>query len=238
MRSIENVSGFSRLKTFVVDNASSDGSADYVRERYPWAQVLKNQENIGFGRAHNQIIRNVHSRYHIVVNPDVCLMKNTVEDAAAYMDAHADAVVLTPFVLNPDGTQQFLPKRNPTFLYLIGSLLEKRFAFGRKLRDEYVRKNEEITEPTDVEFCTGAFLFARTSALHQVGGFDERYYLHFEDADLTRELRKVGRAVYHPGIRIVHKWNRENRKSLRSFGMALRSMFLYWQKWHGKSGNP
>ena len=74
-------------------------------------------------------------------------------------------------------------------------------------------------------------MFTRTDALKKVGGFDERYFLHFEDADLTRELRKVGRTVYNPEIKVIHKWHRENKKINKSFWIALKSMFIYMKKW-------
>ncbi len=91
-------------------------------------------------------------------------------------------------------------------------------------------RNEVIRKPTDVEFCTGAFMFTRTEALHEVRGFDERFFLHFEDADLTRELRKIGRAVYNPEILVTHKWHRDNKG--KSFWVALKSMCLYMRKWN------
>ena len=157
--------------------------------------------------------------------------EDTIEKAIKYIDSNKDIVVVTPYVMNIDGTQQFLPKRNPSLKYMIGGMFEKKFSFCKKLRDEYTLKNVMVKEPIDVEFCTGAFMITRTEALHKVGGFDEIYFLHFEDADLTRELRKVGRAVYNPEIKVVHKWHRENKKINKSFWVALKSMFIYMKKW-------
>ena len=90
---------------------------------------------------------------------------------------------------------------------------------------------KNITNVIDVDFCTGAFMFTRTEALKKLGGFDERYFLHFEDADLTRELKNFGRTVYNPEIRIIHKWQRDNKKLNKSFFVALNSMFKYMTKW-------
>lgn len=229
MTSIETCSSFDAMTVFVVDNASHDDTVSLIKNKYPWARVIKNSENLGFGRAHNLVIRNVNSKYHIIVNPDISLPAHTIERAVAFMDNNPDVAILTPYVANVDGTQQFLPKRNPTFKYLIGGVLENQFEFCRKLRDEYTMKNKVIREPIDVEFCTGAFMFTRTKALRGVRGFDERYFLHFEDADLTRELKKIGRAVYNPEILVTHKWHRENKG--KSFWVALKSMFVYMKKW-------
>ena len=231
MKSLEANSFFDHMTVYVIDNASSDGTADYIINNYPCARVIANKENLGFGRAHNLAIKNVHSKYHLIVNPDISVPENTIKDAIDYLKAHKDVAVLTPFVMNTDGTQQFLPKKNPSMKYMIGGMFENKFAFCKKLRDEYTMKNVAVTEPIDVEFCTGAFMITRTEALHAVGGFDETYFLHFEDADLTRELRKVGRAVYNPDIKVIHKWHRENKKINKSFWIALKSMFIYMKKW-------
>ena len=75
-------------------------------------------------------------------------------------------------------------------------------------------------------------MFIRTEAIQNIQGFDERYFLHFEDADLTRMLRQRGRAVFNPNITITHKWHRDNRKFGKSFFVAVKSMFLYLHKWH------
>lgn len=231
MKSLEANSFFGHMTVYLIDNASSDGTADYIIENYPWVRVIVNKENLGFGRAHNIAIKNVHSKYHLIVNPDISIPENTIREAINYLEAHKDIAVVTPFVMNTDGTQQFLPKKNPSMKYMIGGMFENKFAFCKKLRDEYTMKNVAVTEPIDVEFCTGAFMITRTDALHAVGGFDETYFLHFEDADLTRELRKVGRTVYNPDIKVIHKWHRENKKINKSFWVALKSMFIYMKKW-------
>lgn len=231
MKSLETSSYFNKITVYVVDNASCDGTATYIKNRYFWARVIESKENLGFGKGHNLVINNVHSKYHIIVNPDIAVFENTIEQAINYISECDDIVVVTPFVMNVDGTQQFLPKKNPSMKYMIGGMFENRFAFCKKMRDEYTLKNENITEPIDVEFCTGAFMITKTSALHSVKGFDERYFLHFEDADLTRELCKIGRAVYNPEIKVVHKWHRENKKIDKSFWVALKSMFIYMKKW-------
>lgn len=222
---------FDKMAIYVVDNASKDNTIEFIKEKYPWCIVIQNHGNIGFGKAHNLVIKNVRSKYHIIVNPDIFIPEDSILNAASFMNMNPDVVLMTPYMLNSDGTQQFLPKRNPSFKYLFGGMFEKHMKFCKKLREEYTRKNENIADPVDVEFCTGAFMFARTEALHRIGGFDERYFLHFEDADLTRELRKVGRTVYNPDIKIIHKWHRENRKINKSFWIALKSMFIYMRKW-------
>lgn len=231
MSSIEKSTYFNEITVYVVDNSSVDNTVEIVRRNYPWAKIIKSKKNLGFGRAHNLVIKNVYSKYHIIVNPDISIFEDTIKNVVEYLDENPNVVLMSPFVMNTDGTQQYLPKKDPSLKYMIGGLLENYFCFCKKLRDEYTMKNEIIEAPVDVEHCTGCFMCTRTEALHKVGGFDERYFLYFEDSDLTRKLRKVGRTVYNPEIKVIHKWHRENKKFNKSFWIALRSMILYLKKW-------
>ena len=232
--SLYNCLFFERICVYVVDNNSKDETVSLIKSKYPWVNIMENKKNIGFGKGHNCVIRNVKSKYHIIVNPDISIQKDSISKAIEYLDNNPDIVVLTPYVMNEDGSQQFLPKKNPSFKYMLGGMFDKKNKYCRKLRDEYTLKNVIVNEPIDVDFCTGAFMVTRTNALQLVNGFDERYFLHFEDADLTRELKKVGRAVYNPNIKVTHKWHRDNKKLNKSFMIALKSMFIYFLKWSGK----
>lgn len=231
MTSLQNCSFFNKMTIYVVDNASHDNTVLVLKEMYPFVRIIRSNENLGFGRGHNLVITNINSKYHIIINPDIDIPSDSIAKVKKFMDENPDVVAMTPIILNEDGTQQFLPKKNPSMKYLFGGMFENQFRFCKKLREEYTLQNETIKSPIDIEFCTGAFMVTRTEALHQVGGFDERYFLHFEDADLTRELRKIGRTVFNPEIMVIHKWHRENRKFSKSFWIALKSMFSYMWKW-------
>ena len=230
LNSISACDYFANMEVYVIDNASCDGTVKFIKNKYPWVKIVENSCNVGFGKAHNQIINNVNSKYHIIINPDIEFDNETISRAVSYMDKNTDVAIMTPLMLNFDGTQQYLPKRNPSLRYLLGGFLEKS-KWGKRIRDEYTLKNINTNDVIDIEFCTGAFMFARTEMLKSVRGFDERYFLHFEDADLTRELCKLGRAIYNPNIRVMHRWHRENRKINKSFWVALKSMIIYFHKW-------
>ncbi len=232
MNSIENSAAFNEMSVYVVDNNSIDNTVDHIKKNYPWANVIISNKNLGFGKGHNKVIKHVKSQYHIIVNPDISFDINTISNAVEYMDSNETVALLSPAVYNADGTWQYLPKRNPRFKYLFGGMFERKFKFCKRLRDEYTMKNKKFDSPTDIEFCTGAFMVTRTNALKKVGGFDKRYFLHFEDADLSREMRKVGRTVLNPNIRVTHKWHRDNRKLNKSFWVAFESMILYMLKWN------
>lgn len=231
LNSLKESDSFNDVTVYVVDNASSDDTVKIIINNYPWVKLIKSEINLGFGKAHNLVINIINSKYHIIVNPDICIEKDTLSKSKQFLLENEDIVVVTPYINNIDGTQQFLPKKNPSMKYMIGGLFDKKIKICEEIRNEYTLKNKIINEPIDIEFCSGCFMITRTDALKKIGGFDNRYFLHFEDADLTRELRKIGRAVYNPFIKVTHKWQRDNKKINRSFWMALKSMVIYMKKW-------
>lgn len=221
----------SEIDIYVVDNASSDKTVDIVKQNYPEVSVIELPKNIGFGAGHNIVINMVESDYHIIVNPDIFVHEGSIADLSTYMDNNPNIAIASPKIMNTDGTEQYLPKRYPKMKYFLGGRFEKYGKLFKKWRAEYTRCNENISQPTEIDFCTGCFMFCRTSSLKSVGGFDERYFLHFEDADLTREMKKVGKTMFVPYIIVTHEWKRENGKAGKVFRIALKSMYKYLRKW-------
>lgn len=219
------------LKIYIVDNASSDNTVDIIEKEFPEINLIKSKQNIGFGAGHNLVLKRINSDYHIFINPDIFVGKGEIEKMVLYMDAHPDTVILTPRILNRDGTEQFLPKRYPKIKYILGGQFEDKSKLCYKWRSEYTLRDKDITEPTKIDYCTGCFMFCKTSALKECGGFDERFFLHFEDADLTRMMQKKGKAMFVPDIHVTHGWRRENKTSSKVRRIAIQSMLKYMWKW-------
>ena len=91
--------------------------------------------------------------------------------------------------------------------------------------------DEDLSQPTDVGFCSGCFFVMRSEVYQKMGGFDPRYFVYVEDADITRQALQYGRAVYLPLVSVYHAWHRDANKKLKNFLMQLGSMFKYWRKW-------
>jgi len=216
---------------YVVDNSSRDGTAALVKSVDPEAEVLHIHWNVGFGAGHNTVLPRLKSKYHAVINPDVALREDAISKMARYMDEHPGVVMLSPRIVFPEtGQDQILGKRNPTPRYLAASRL-RRGSLAKKILDEYAMRDRDLDEPFEIENATGCFMLIRTEALLKIGGFDERYFLYFEDCDITRELAKHGRVLYYPGAVVEHEWNRESKKNLRLALVQMRSMAQYFWKW-------
>ena len=147
------------------------------------------------------------------------------------MNKYSDIAAMSPKVMNFDNTEQYLPKKCPTIRYMLGGRLEHISPIFSAWRDKYTMKDQNITTVKDVDFCTGCFLVTRTNYIKKIGGFDERFFLYFEDADLTRRLKEFGRTVYNPHIQVLHEWKRESSKSYKMFIISLKSMIKYFNKW-------
>jgi len=215
---------------YVIDNGSADRTVELVKERAGSSLTLiESPVNRGFGGGHNMVLDRLDSEYHACINPDIVLNDDVISAMAEYMDAHGDIGLLAPKVLNMDGTVQALPKRNPKLIYLLARRIDLRFL--RKYREEYEMRDFGDNQPYDIEFCSGCFMFLRTALYKELGGFDERYFLYFEDADLTRQVAQRARVEYNPAFQVRHAWVRAGRRHFRYCVIQIISMFKYMIKW-------
>jgi len=215
---------------YVVDNGSADGTVEIVKQRVsPSVTLIESPANRGFSGGHNMVLGRIDSEYHVCINPDVVLKDDVISAMARYMDEHGDIGLLAPKVLNMDGSTQALPKRSPRLIYLISRRIS--LGFLKKYREEYEMCERDENTPFDIEFCSGCFMFLRTALFKELGGFDERFFLYFEDADLTRRVAQRARVEYNPAFQVYHAWARAGRRSLKYFILQIISMFKYMIKW-------
>ncbi len=218
---------------YVVDNGSTDGTLELLETEYGTEtrlKIIKTGENIGFGKGHNRVLDIIDSDYHAVINPDIVIAEDVLEKMANYMEEHSDINLLSPKICFPDGRNQMLGKRNPKLKYLFASRLRNEEKPGKLLR-EYTMLDDDWSKPFDIQNATGCFMFFRTSAFKELGGFDERYFMYFEDCDITREIRKTSRAVFFPDAVVYHVWGRDSKRNFKLMRIHIKSMLSYFWKW-------
>ncbi len=216
------------LKVFIFDNASKIID---IRLNSEADAFIRSEENLGFGAAHNKILQYEMGKYHAIVNPDITVDSDVLSALADVLDKNPDICMVTPKVMNTDGTEQKLPKRIPTMKYVFLGRLARLGGYFKKVRDEYVRADENFCEITDIDFCSGCFFMIRSEVFREIGGFDERFFMYLEDADLTIRARRFGRVVYCPNISVEHLWERGSAKNLKLFVIHLISFFKFLRKW-------
>jgi len=199
------------VELLVVDNGSTDGSAEQVQARaVPGAHrlvVTKAGANLGFARASNLGLRSAAGDYVLLLNPDCLIAPDTVARMRAVLDAHPGAGMAGPLILNPDGSEQAGCRRAvPTpWRSLVRTLGLGRLFPGRRF-DDFVLADQPLPAgPAPVEAISGAFMFVRRQALEDVGALDEGYFLHCEDLDWCMRFRQAGHQVlFVPGVTVVH----------------------------------
>lgn len=221
------------LRVDVIDNASEQCVADLCKEYGDRVHYMAN-DNVGFGRGHNIAMRRTlecaDAEYHLVINADVYFDQGTLEGALEYMDRNSDVGQLSPHTLFPNG--EFQPVCHPVPSPL--ELMLHRFtplSWCRKRRDRYELRTCDMSREWNVPVHHGCFMLLRTSALREVGLFDERYFMYGEDFDLTRRMHSRYRTMYYPQVSIYHRFKAESRINMRLFRIHCVSMLKYFAKW-------
>lgn len=192
----------------VVDNASTDGSATWIRKHYPSVTLLSNHVNSGFSSGVNQGLGVAHGRFLLVLNPDIVLQPRSLQPLVAYLDAHPEAGAITPELRAADGSVQReylrkLPSLGQVLLFYtsLERWARKRPALVARFRDD-LGGCEQIRQ---VEQIPGAFVLTSRHIIETVGGFDERFKLFFEDVDWSYRVRRAGYAlILHRGVNALH----------------------------------
>lgn len=189
---------------WVVDNASSDGSAQAAREHAPWAHVLEPGANLGFGAAVNLVCRQTAGEWLACANADTALEPGALEALlAAGGDPHVACVA--PRLVLPDGSSQSSLHSLPTIPFTLAMNLGLHRLGGRTADRLLMPGRYDLERPRNAPWAVGAFLLLRREAFEAVGRFDERQWMYAEDLDLGWRLRDAGlRTRYEPRARVLH----------------------------------
>lgn len=185
--------------------------------------------NLGFGRANNLALERTGAEYHAFVNPDVIFVEDALSELRAFMDESPEVGMAIPRMLDEGGAMQPVYRREVTVLDAINRTL-----LGNRLKGRdrwHTLADEDYSRPFRVPFGQGSFLFGRTGLLRELGGFDDRFFMYLEDADLCRRVNEVSKLSYCPGATVVHRWERGSHKSARLMCAHLRSYAAYFRKW-------
>ncbi|MGD8239441.1 MAG: glycosyltransferase family 2 protein [Armatimonadota bacterium] len=226
----------------VVDNASDDGSADMVAERFPDVRLIRNEENMGYAAGNNQAIGASSGEYVLLLNPDVELHEGALGTMLDFMGENERAGALGCKLILPDGSVQQSCRTFPTPRVLLweatglSRLLPRSRVFGRYRMGQW-----DYGDVREVDQPMASCLMLRRAAIEEVGEFDERFPIYFNDVDLCLRLKQAGwRVFYTPAATALHHHGQATRQAgRRMITESHRSLAAFYRKhYRGKIGAP
>lgn len=235
LHSLQKNSTGLELEIIVVDNASTDRTQGMLATEFPQVILIQNPANLGFTRPTNQAMRRGTGSYFLWLNPDTVVHQDAIHRMAAFMEAHPEAGICGPKILNRDGTLQAACRRGVarpwnTISYFLGLhlLFPKSRRFGGYLLN-YLDENETA----EVDGVSGSCMLVRRTMAEQIGYLDERYFAYQEDADFCFQAKKAGWKVYYfPEAQITHFGGLGGSRAqpYKSIYEWHRSYWMYYRK--------
>ncbi|MGB4813108.1 MAG: glycosyltransferase family 2 protein [Methylophilaceae bacterium] len=231
-----------KIEVLMVDNASKDGSAEMLRREYPHIKLIENTKNVGFGRANNQALPFVQGKYVLLLNTDAFVLPDTLIKTKQYMDAHPKCGMLGVKLLGRDGVLQpscrYFPSSWNIFLERTNL---KKFFKQTKLIDDMSWDHNTVR---DCDWVPGCYALIRKEVIDQVGLFDPRYFLYYEEVDHCLAAKRAGWGVtYFPDTTVVHIGGESAKheaalssKSRQIESLQIESELLYFRKNYGLLG--
>lgn len=223
------------LEWIVVDNASQDGTAEYIKKEFPWITVIKSEGNLGFGRGNNLGVRHSQAPFILFLNPDAVIELEAVLHMLKFMKENPKASITAPAIIEPEGTLQ------PWFLFptplriLIGAI-----GLDRIFKQMFYIDPGSV--PHDVDCVGGAVFMVRRDVFEALNGFDPKYFLYWEETDLCLRANQSGWSIWTIGEAVARHTNAVSAKTHNKPMYAgcisehfFQSRYYYLQKHYGKT---
>ena len=225
-----------QIETIYVDNCSTDGSTDYIRQQWPQVKVVKNVEPLGFGENNNKGVMASMGDYIGIVNPDIVFTEGSLDKIMHMVNSKQGEgnFVVAPKLLNPDKTVQYSVRKFVTLKMMLQRWIswENDDSENKSVR-EYLCKDIDQTKMQEVDWAMGAALFMSRETYALLGGFDQRFFLYMEDEDLClRAWKQKIPVIYYPEIALIHNHLKGSRHLGKKTWLHLLSLMKYFRR-HG-----
>lgn len=222
-------------KIYIIDNGTNDIDKEQIEDfkniisQYKDVEYLDAKVNLGFGKGHNLILDKINSKYHAIVNPDIVFKEDSFSKIIEYMDNYLDVGMVIPKIVDEEGNIQKVYREEVTvYDMFIRMFCSKLFP---KRMDKITLQDKDYTKEFQVPFGQGSFLVIRTDLFKELNGFDDRYFMYMEDADLCKRVNQKSKLMYFPNTEVIHKWEKGSHKNKKLFMYHVKSMIAYFKKW-------
>ena len=221
-------------EVIVVDNASEDGSAEAIKNKFPKVRLIANKKNAGFAGANNQGMREARGEWILLLNSDAYVLPETLPQMKKFMITHPVCDVAGCQLVNADGTIQasygFFPTLRRIVLFM---LFVDNFPFIRRRIDSiHVRDKSRYATTVEVDWVTGAFIWLKREVWEKTGGLDEKYFMYGEEAEWMYRIKKAGfKVFYTPQAKCIHLQGKSTKSLAKAFAGEAKG-FLYWFSKH------
>lgn len=235
---LENVKNL-RYEIIVIDNNSPNESYSYLYDKYKDVEkikIIRNDSNSGFGAANNLGVKHSNSKYILLLNPDVIVLKEAIEQMYEELLKNAKAGIVASKLLNKDMTLQYSCRRFLSFTeFLLARTPIKKMAskkLVKKLNDKYLMKDYDHLEKKYVDWVMGSCILCRKDDFIKVGGFSKEYFMYFEDVDLCYKIEQLDKKVlYYPKAEMIHLHSQDSIKKVNKLTFIhLSSMIKFYKK--------
>lgn len=217
----------------IVDNSPDDRIKNYVQD-IENVEYIFNNANLGFGAAHNIALKLSIERkvkYHFVVNPDVWFKEDVITPMVNYMNLNPEVGMMMPSILNSDSSVQNLPKLLPS----PKSVILRKIRWPKNIYNEFITRyelrNRKKNTIYNVPVLSGCFTLFNVEALKQVGLYDDRFFMYFEDWDISRRIHSQYKTLYFPHASVFHGYESGANKNHKLFKIFIQSTIAYFNKW-------
>lgn len=227
------------FEVIVADNGSTDGSVDFIRAKFPAVRIVENGENLGFAKGNNRGIAVAKGEYVLILNPDTIILDRALEKLVAFADTRPESGAFGPRVLNLNRSLQISARPLPT---VSGYLVKALYARGLRRLSPRFESDLYLDWQGDTEreigYAIGCALLVRGGLLKRLGGFDERFFYHFEETDLCYRAKASGSSVYFcPSAEIIHLGGASVARAPIRFTLeTYRNLYRFFYKHYGRKG--
>jgi GT2 family glycosyltransferase len=219
---------------YIIDNSSTPCGVEKFKSKH--VDVIFSGENLGYGKGHNIAINEalkLQSDFHLIVNPDIRISENVLKELAKFVCENESTGFVIPRVYYPNGEFQHIYKLLPNPFILFTRMFARYLpnAFVNKMNYSYELRFKDFSESFELPVVSGCFMFCRTEVLRQIGGFDDRYFMYFEDVDISRRASLKYRNMFVPIGKVTHNFNKQSFRNSRLKKEHLKSAFKYFVKW-------